>query len=661
MADALEIPSPERTGPVEVPLRQNQMGIRPVLALASITALVCSSLEVELLEQLDSLSLYMTYREIALDAAVALLFLLAAVVMWWICILAIAVCAGRVFREKRYRQRLVWQLGLGIPLSYFVLVLFDSLRLRFIPQWHPELGGWMVLGFGILVLCVGGLSITRLSTIQEFCRVRLAPLGWLHMSAAPIIIVVLWAHGVYLFKDYAHTNKAVTASELPDIYLITLDALRAEDMSVYGYYRPTTPGLQRFAQRSFTFDYFFANSNFTTATTTSIETGKLPWSHRVFQLGGFLRGEAQRENLAELLRQRGYYTAMITANYAAAPFKHRTLSSYDAVEFAESPNGSGKWMHYTNLIGLNTQHTLTISILKTLNGAMLYLGALMGDDNYPYPAEAVFNRARALLARPDIKQPRFVWTHIFAPHDPYLPPIPFRSRFLSTDKLTHSYNFLRLRNTAPPPGVSTSELRARYDELLCYADHSVEDYLDWLDQTGRLDRSIVIVSADHGESFEHNWIKHSGPFLYNGLVHIPLMIHLPGQREGARVNQTAQQADLLPTILELVGGPVPGWTDGRSLKPALVGGTLSEQPVFSMNLEPDRSAGQISKGTISMIDGEFKYINYLATHREELYRYRTDGPEEHNLIGVEPEIAKRMRDALLNKLGEVNKPDAPQR
>jgi hypothetical protein len=62
-----------------------------------------------------------------------------------------------------------------------------------------------------------------------------------------------------------------------------------------------------------------------------------------------------------------------------------------------------------------------------------------------------------------------------------------------------------------------------------------------------------------------------------------------------------------------------------------------------------------------MIDGEFKYINYLATHREELYRYRTDGPEEHNLIGVEPEIAKRMRDALLNKLGEVNKPDAPQR
>ena len=77
-----------------------------------------------------------------------------------------------------------------------------------------------------------------------------------------------------------------------------------------------------------------------------------------------------------------------------------------------------------------------------------------------------------------------------------------------------------------------AELRARYDENIAYADHVVGDFLEWLDQTGRLDRSIVIVSADHGESFEHGWLLHTGPYLYNGLIRIPLLIHLPGQKEG---------------------------------------------------------------------------------------------------------------------------------
>jgi arylsulfatase A-like enzyme len=165
----------------------------------------------------------------------------------------------------------------------------------------------------------------------------------------------------------------------------------------------------------------------------------------------------------------------------------------------------------------------------------------------------------------------------------------------------------------------------------------------------------VIVSADHGESFEHNWFSHTGPHLYNGLIHIPLLIHLPGQKEGARVNYLAQQADLLPTIIDLVGGPMPTRTDGVSLKPVLQGKALPERYVFSMNFEPNRIFDPITKGTVAVMDEEFKYVNYLDRHQEALYRYKSDQFEDHNLIDSEPEVATRMRDALSEKLKEVNR------
>jgi arylsulfatase A-like enzyme len=433
-----------------------------------------------------------------------------------------------------------------------------------------------------------------------------------------------------------------------------MDAMGTEDASLYGYNRPTTPNLERFAKHNFTFDYCFANSNFTGSSTASIETGKLPWSHRVFQQGGFLRGQAQSQNLAEALHQRGYYTAMIVSNQWAGPFRRRTLESYDAVEYVVPSGISGAWFRFTNLIGLNTQYTLYGALLKRLTRGIVYIDAILWPHRYPAPAPAIFDQARALLQDPHVGQPRFVWTHILPPHDPYLPPPPFSKHFLSTDKVTRAFDLLSLRNSALPKGTSAAELRARYDEMVLYADAAVGDYLDWLQRTGRLDHAIVIVSADHGESFEHNWYLHAGPRLYNSLIHVPLLIHLPGHESGSHISQLAQQADLLPTILDLVGESPPSWTDGISLKPALEGKTVPERYIFSMNLESDRVFGSVSRGTVAVIDDEFKYVIRLDSGYESLYRYKTDPLEEHDLVASEPEVAKRMRDSLFAKLQKVN-------
>jgi arylsulfatase A-like enzyme len=627
---------------------------RPLDLLLSMVVLVCCSLELEVLEQVDSMTLYMTLREIFLDASAAMLILLGMVIAWWLCLLLLVMLGNLIASTNRRATSIFWRLGLAIPLSYFFIGFVKATRLRFFHQWQMGFFVWLWLGPLLVLPCVVILCRINLSTLQRFCRTRLVPIGWLHIILAATAIVAFRAEGVHVFHDFAHRENAVVASDLPDIYLITIDALRADHMSLYGYSRPTTPNLERFAQRASTFDYFFANSNFTTSATTSIETGKLPWTHRVFQLGGFLRGQAQRENLEAMLRQRGYYTSMISSNPVAGPIQHRTLGSYDAVEYPPPMHDMGSFQHYTDLVGLNTLYTLSGTLLNSLACVRLYMSDLIWNDQFPNPAEPVFDWVRHSLQPSGTHQPRFVWAHVFPPHDPYLAPLPYRGRFLSSSKLTRMYDFIGLDNRSLPRGVSVDEMRARYDEDINYTDHAVGSFLEWLDHTGRLDRSIVIISADHGESFEHGWFKHTGPYLYNDLIRIPLLVHLPGQKEGLRITQTAEQVDLLPTILDLVGGPVPSWSEGTSLKPSLEGKQVVPRSIFSMNLETSSTFEPITRGTLAVIDNDFKYIDRLRSQEVSLYRYRTDPLEQQNLVESEPAVAARMKALLADQLKEVN-------
>jgi arylsulfatase A-like enzyme len=473
----------------------------------------------------------------------------------------------------------------------------------------------------------------------------------MHLILSSVAAIALWTHGSYLFRNYVHPGKIATAA-LPDIYLITIDTLRAEDMSAYGYLRPTTPNLEKFAKTAFTFEYCFANSNFTTPATASMETGKLPWSHRIFHIGGFLRGGAQHENLGAVLKQQGYYTAMITSNAVAAPFRHRTMESYDAVEYVSPLGLGGLHGRYTNLVGVNTQATLIFSLVRVLPRLAQYLDKRIWHDRYPSPAEPVFRRASLLIER-QVPQPFFLWAHVLPPHDPYWVPPVYRHTFVS--KAVARYDdFSPTDAGIPRPGISIQELRASYDEMVLYTDHVVGEFLDWLSQTGHLEKAIVIISADHGEFFEHNRLGHGGPDLYDGVIRVPLLIHLPGQQQGVVVSQLAQQADLLPTLLENIRAGAVRWTDGISLKPALQGRALPDRYIFAMNLEPNPIFDPISKGTVAIMDGQYKFLSYLGSRRQELYRYKVDKDEQSNLVDSEPEIAARMRTDLANKLEEVN-------
>ncbi len=658
-----EYMTPQTVGPFEQPSQQRKEQLRPWVMLTSMAALFCLASEVVVLEHIDSLSRYLTCSEITVVAGIVFVILLSATFAYWLCVLLLVQITSFIPALRRHRPALAWYLGVGAGFCCLIIGIFGAVKLLLLPQWDLSVLSRLLILTGLLALCAVPLLRVGVYRLQRFGLHVLLPIFLIHFAVAAVTLVLLLGDGTHFFHDYAHPGRS-TAEQLPDIYLITLDALNAEDTSLYGYGRPTTPNLQRFAERSFTFDYFFANCNFTTPATTSIETGKLPWSHRVFQFNGFLRSEAEHENLATLLRQRGYYTAMISSNYPATPILHRTLASYDAVEYVPPQGLEGYWLRLANLVGTKRQYVLNAALPNRLGFARAIFDALVWPHRYPYPPEPVFDRARSLLERSDIKQPRFLWAHIFPPHDPYLPPPPYRNRFSPANVVISYRDFLGRQDYMQlPRGVSPSELRARYDEMVLYADDVVGHFLDWLDQTGRLDHAIVIVTADHGESFEQGWFFHGGPNLDNDLIHIPLLIHLPGQQKPAHVTQLAQQADLLPTLIDLIGGEVPSWTNGTSLKPALEGKPLSTRFIFSMNLEGSSIFEPISSGTLAILNDEFKYVRWLGPEPQHnaLYRYKTDASDEHDLVQSEPEVAKNLDEALLNKLKEINQRPLPSK
>jgi arylsulfatase A-like enzyme len=200
-------------------------------------------------------------------------------------------------------------------------------------------------------------------------------------------------------------------------------------------------------------------------------------------------------------------------------------------------------------------------------------------------------------------------------------------------------------------------LRDRYDEAIRHVDYHVGAFLDELKRQGRYDDSIVVVSADHGESFTKGYGQHGGPMLHEELVRIPLFIKAPGQRAHREVTDPTELVDLKPTLLELAGIRADQRGEGISLVP-LMQGKSTDRPVFSMNFQQSRRFGPLQNGSVAMIHGWWKYVHYFGSIkypqmpelRDALYDLEADPSETRNLASVRPDVAARMRGEIEARL-----------
>jgi arylsulfatase A-like enzyme len=479
------------------------------------------------------------------------------------------------------------------------------------------------------------------------------------MGAIPLLALLAWSGG-YGWRSFDPMPKASRVAMdpplQPNIILISFDALSAQDMSLYGYGRPTTPNFQRLAQHSYNFVNFSSTADFTTPGVASLLTGRYSTTNRVFQLYGHVPARLSEENLAWILRQHGYTTAAIVTNPGAHPLILRLDDSFSYLPKPPITPWFGLGTFFLQLrhsLIFDSANELSMFVLKMVGGAF----SSFNQRGWVDP-QAAFASAEKFVA--GSAQPYFLWLHLYPPHAPYVNAPAYRHVFLQGDAFTTQTQFLWGR---PQPNYRYSEqakidvLRARYDESIRESDAALGQFLLWLghNQSSNL---ILVVTSDHGESFSGGWYGHGSPYLRYPETHIPLLLSLPGQERGFTKTQDADLADVAPTILSLLQIPRPSWMDGHSLL-ALASAAQPFVPSFSLYLasaRPDRRVA--AQGAVAATAGGCHLVWYFPMGGVQLYDVRRDPEQRRNIAyfrssrtALSPQVAAMLIDAIRQRFG----------
>lgn len=341
----------------------------------------------------------------------------------------------------------------------------------------------------------------------------------------------------------------MTENHTPNIILIGVDSLRAANMSCYGYERLTTPHIDAFARQGALFENTYSAHIPTTSAYASMLTGLDCFSTQVVALRheGPMRAEAK--TLAEILREVGYQST--------------------CVGFENNPSSRGfdTYLSYESWGGWEA---------RPLTKA--------GNLN-----EVAIPELERLAAR---EAPFFLFLRHMDPHSPYLPPSPYDRMFYhgdecdpenrSMDPVMAFKPFRDYFASWMPPGISDHRyIDAQYDGAIAYMDACIQAIFTAIDALNLTENTIVVLNGDHGEIlYEHEcWYDHHG--MYEGTLHVPLMIRYPDKLPmGKRIAGYNQHKDLVPTLLDLAGIETETHFDGHSLLPMIQGDVASHESEF---------------------------------------------------------------------------------
>ena len=555
-------------------------------------------------------------------------------------------------------KRLLWPLGYtsqDVKIIVFICVFLLSLFLSWLLRYRVV--GWVAI-------------------ILE----RITPLAWLFGAIVFISIPIVTYHIALKDTNKKISQKIVTESvsgkERPNIILVMFDTLTARDMSVYGYHRQTTPFISNWAKEATIFTNLQAASNWTTPSTASLMTGKRVWTHQASHLNGALPLKSNIESLPLLLKQNGYFNIAIVVNPVASVETLGIAGSFDmapqSIEFSTPHSLLGGGTEAVGMIDkiLYKYFANKFRLHDWIVNESFILGKLLSKvsrdiSSTTVPPEKAFSRLLEILDN-NPPEPYFAWIHVLPPHAPYLPPEPYMGMFDSSQKmrtykkqweiLDKRSSFLQYEHFPADIQPSIDILRARYDEFIRHCDNQFEEFIKQLTKRDNMKDTIIMLSSDHGESFEHAYLAHGGPYLYEQVTHVPLIIKEPMQDEGISVNDLVEQVDISSTILELAAIQIPSWMEGRSLVPLMRGQQLQSKPAFSMNLESNpRHDQQITKGVISVWEGDYKLIYDLNKETSRLFNLKEDPDELKDLYNKEPHISQTLLKLIYDNLDRANK------
>jgi arylsulfatase A-like enzyme len=411
-----------------------------------------------------------------------------------------------------------------------------------------------------------------------------------------------------------------------NVVVLSIDTLRADRLGAYGYkVRPTSPHLDAQLAAGLTFDAAMAPRAATWPSLASLLTGLYPSSHGVQENGyGF---PDDLPTLPKVLHEAGYRTGAFLSNMCKA--NHQ---GWDAFGCAGGQDG------------------------KTVQSALEW--------------------ARTLPPPQDTDQPFFLWVHLFGAHGPY-----YNGGDLADRELDPGYQgplgpkkwqLDRIMTEKVPLGPrDLQHLNAMYDAAVIGSDRLAGEVLAGLRAAGRLDKTLVVVTADHGEELaEHNGYLYHSCSVYQSTLHVPLGISAPGLiPPGARVPQTVELIDVMPTLLALLGLPALPEVHGKSLVPYLErpGEGGRGRPAFS-------EYGETRLRTV--LDQDWKLVfnpdevepvcipgappGHYPIGRIGLYDLKSDPRETANLAASQPARLTELVRLLDQRFSGLRRRGAPQ-
>jgi arylsulfatase A-like enzyme len=426
------------------------------------------------------------------------------------------------------------------------------------------------------------------------------------------------------------------------VVLVQLDTLRPDHLDMYGYHRRTAPTLTRLAGEGALFRHAITQTGWTKAATPSVHTSLFPTTHGVHKIPDRLPSSA--DTIAESFRRAGY----ATVSFSSVAFTGTLTNLHQGFEELHE-----------------SESTVGRAGPKGAKTAREYVDRLVGwlDDHREVPS--------------------FVFLHVFDPHSPYEPNRPYDTTWADPkgrEEYTRQQEALKKVVTDPfmaLRGMATREEAVKagidpdafirfskdwYDGSILGMDAELARLVERLDERGLRDRAIVAFYADHGEEFQDHGRMWHGHTVYGEMIRVPLLLWAPGRiPAGLKIDEPVQLVDVMPTLLELSGLPVPPGVQGQSLRPLLgtapragvvaAAGGWNRRPLIAEK-QPTAGGDDFPRAgeSYAIIDGRWKLIRNVVRAPQqpefELFDFYEDPLDKKDLAAANPDVVARLTRAL---------------
>jgi arylsulfatase len=475
-------------------------------------------------------------------------------------------------------------------------------------------------------------------------------------------------------------------SKRPNILLISADQLRRDALGIYANRVIRTPHIDALGAEGVVFDNCFCQNPYCMPSRWTIFTGRYPRSHGVRENGVLFRPD--EHTLAKVLRRQGYGTGafgkmhLTPQLYASHEDEHWPADDFGfQVKHLTNDNKSGEYLDdlkardrgaYEEVLRQGREkikEDLASAAERTFT-----LGPQIWENKIPpemHQSNWIADKFIDYLREPR-RGPFFSWVSFVDPHHPFDPPEPYASMYDPAkmppplcrenefdDKPDHFTRMLRGHSPGnekydfPTIGeAGWQAIKARYYGMVSLIDEAIGRIVAALKEQGLFEDTIIVLTSDHGELLGDHGILFKGPFHYDCLIRIPLILKW-GDRVcgGTRINEITQHVDILPTVLSYAGLEIPPGVQGRFLRP-LIDGDHGAGYRYAL-VEHDNLAWGLSMKTLRSRDWRLTY--YAGRRFGELYDLNRD-PDEFTNLWDDPEhrsVREELKTELLDRLVET--------